>query len=593
LTDVRILVVGGASLDSLDDTDNLVAGGAGMYTAMASHASGANVTLFAPRPEPMPEALEHIAASVTWLGPSVSPDELAHFEITYRDGRTTYLTANFGAEESLSPDELPADLSSYDCVHLIPLGDIARQREFLLACRDRGARRVSAGTALDLINAQPDDALAILEAADLYFMNEAEAQRLFGSLSAVCTRPGQFIFVTRGSDGVTIVQGDMHTHLRAAAATVVDATGAGDTFCGATLVSLAQGHHPATAARRAIPLSARMTEEVGPTVLLRPAPITTAAADPAVTLNQEQIRHVGDLVAGLPEAAPFPFTGPDLPPPHHPATLDYFFVTTLQQFGFWHLEGEHYSHPLVATVDSEERKGAFYLFRAYLRWLEQAPEMLSPARQAELTEAELLELLRADDGTDPMPALDMHLALGRQYGQDMLALGLTPRSMVDQANASGAPLHTLLSTLDHIGGYKEDPLRKKSALLAMVLRQRPEAFLADCADDIPPVIDYHVMRSCLRIGLIDINDDALAGKLERREVLSEDEEWAVRSAAHSAIAQLVAESGASMGAVDWFFFQARKRCPEMTQPQCSACSVDPLCAHRKELFQPVRRTSFY
>jgi hypothetical protein len=165
--------------------------------------------------------------------------------------------------------------------------------------------------------------------------------------------------------------------------------------------------------------------------------------------------------------------------------------------------------------------------------------------------------------------------------------------MVDQANASGAPLHTLLSTLDHIGGYKEDPLRKKSALLAMVLRQRPEAFLADCADDIPPVIDYHVMRSCLRIGLIDINDDALAGKLERREVLSEDEEWAVRSAAHSAIAQLVAESGASMGAVDWFFFQARKRCPEMTQPQCSACSVDPLCAHRKELFQPVRRTSFY
>ena len=37
----------------------------------------------------------------------------------------------------------------------------------------------------------------------------------------------------------------------------------------------------ATAARRAIPLSARMTEEIGPTVLLRRAPVTTAPADPA------------------------------------------------------------------------------------------------------------------------------------------------------------------------------------------------------------------------------------------------------------------------------------------------------------------------
>ncbi len=523
----------------------------------------------------------------------MAPDELAHFEITYRDGGTTYVTANFGAEASLSPDDLPGDLSAYDCVHLIPLGDIARQRQFLRACRDRGARRLSAGTALDLINAQPDDAAAILEAADLYFMNESEAERLFGSVSAVCARPGQFMFVTRGRDGVTIVQGDTHTHLPAAAASVVDATGAGDTFCGAALVGLAQGSHPATAARRAIPLSARMTEEIGPTVLLRAAPVTTAPADPAVTLNQEQIRRVGELVAGLPEAQPFPFTGPDLPPPHHPATLDYFFVTTLQQFGFWHLAGERYSHPLVATIDSEERKGAFYLFRAYLRWLEQAPEMLSPAKQAELTEADLLALLRADDGTDPMPALDMHLALARQYGRDMLTLGLTPATLLERANASAAPLQTLLRTLDHVGGYKEDPLRKKSALLAMVLRQRPEAFLADGADDIPPVIDYHVMRSCLRIGLIDINEAALAEKLQRRQVLSEDEEWAVRSAAHRAIAQLVAESGASMGAVDWFFFQARRRCPEMTEPECAACPVDPLCAHRKELFQPVHRTSFY
>jgi hypothetical protein len=45
--------------------------------------------------------------------------------------------------------------------------------------------------------------------------------------------------------------------------------------------------------------------------------------------------------------------------------------------------------------------------------------------------------------------------------------------------------------------------------------------------------------------------------------------------------------------VDWFFFNARRRCPEMTEPECAHCAVDPACAHRKALFQPVLRTTFY
>jgi hypothetical protein len=110
---------------------------------------------------------------------------------------------------------------------------------------------------------------------------------------------------------------------------------------------------------------------------------------------------------------------------------------------------------------------------------------------------------------------------------------------------------------------------------------------------VPPVVDYHVMRSCLRVGLVDVVDDELAAKLRGRELLSRSEEWAVRTVAYAAIQEVVHQSGKSMGAVDWFFFQARKRCPEMSEPQCDECAVDPACAHRKELFQPVRRTSYY
>jgi hypothetical protein len=59
-----------------------------------------------------------------------------------------------------------------------------------------------------------------------------------------------------------------------------------------------------------------------------------------------------------------------------------------------------------------------------------------------------------------MPAFDLHLAAAQSYGRDMLALSLTPRDIVEQANRMESPRATLLSLLDHIGGT-EDPPRKK------------------------------------------------------------------------------------------------------------------------------------
>ncbi len=593
MAEVRILIIGGASLDTLDGADDPVAGGAGMYTAMASRRSGASVTLFAPRPDPMPDALRHVASNLEWLGPSVEETDLPHFEISYNSGKATYIKSLFGAEESLSPAELPADLSGFDCVHLVPLGDLRQQHKFMLACRERGARRISAGTALHLINEQPDDASAVLNGADLFFMNEEETVRLFGTMAEVTSRPSQTIFITKGREGATIVQGEVTSHVPGTAAGVVDPTGAGDTFCGATLAGLAFGEHPVMAARQAMPLAAQTTEAVGPAALLKSSPPPKPPLDDRVIVNTANVSSIAQLIAGVVDITPFAFVGPDLPAPGHPATLDYFFASTLQQFGFWTEANGRYERPLIATVNGEERKGAFYLFRAYLRWLENDPQMLTPECQAELNEADMLAILRADDGTDPVPALDMHLALARQYGRDMLALGLTPQTLMEHVNASAAPLRTLFRLLDHIGGYKEDPLRKKAGLLAIILQQRPEAFLACGDEEVPPVVDYHVMRSCLRMGLVDVADDVLAAKLARREMLSASEEWAVRAAAHAAIEQVVAKSGKSMGAVDWFFFQARGRCPEMSEPRCEMCAVNPACAHRKELFQPVRRTTHY
>jgi hypothetical protein len=300
------------------------------------------------------------------------------------------------------------------------------------------------------------------------------------------------------------------------------------------------------------------------------------------------------MISTLSEVAPYPFVSPEVPPVGHPQALDYFFAFTLHQFSFWSVRDNRYNRPLIATIGGAELKGSDYLWEAYRRRVAADPDFCSPERQANLGQEELLEVFRADNGADPMPALDLHLEQSHSYGRDMLAIKLTPQAVLDRALASDQPLLTFIGILDQIGGYKEDPLRKKSNLLAVILNQRPEVFLPLRDDEqVAPVIDYHVLRSCLRIGLIDVIDEGLREKLSNRQIISAAEEWAVRYPAYRATEQVVTLSGKSTGAVDYYFFGARKRCPEMSEPECQRCQVDPVCAHRRELFQPVLRTAFY
>jgi hypothetical protein len=529
-----------------------------------------------------------------WLGPVVSPAQLSQFEISYRGKKTEYLKASIGAEKTLTPTMLPADLSKYDLVHVTPLGNALTQLSFVQACRQRGAKQISAGTGLFIADEQPQAVRAVMEQSDYFFMNNLEAKAVFGSLESANTGPGKVLYITQGAQGACIIQGDTSTLIPAVSTTVVDPTGAGDTFCGATLAYLLQKKHPIMAARHAVTLAAEMITQVGPTALFSEDPPPEATLDTRVQVNDGQVREVAEKISTLSEASLFPFVSPEVPPVGHTKTLDYFFAATLQQFSFWSERNNRYYQPLIARIGGVELKGSDYLWSAFKRRVEGDPDFCAPERQANLSRQELLEVFRADNGDDPMPALDLHLEQAHHYGCDMLTLRLTPQVVLDKALASAQPLQTFLVLLDQIGGYKEDPLRKKSGLLAMILNQRPEMFLPLRNDEqVEPVIDYHALRSCLRVGLIDVIDDELRDKLTNRQIVSPAEEWAVRYPAYRAIEQVTAQSGKSTGAVDWFFFGARKRCPEMSEPECRFCQVDPVCAHRKELFQPVLRTTFY
>ncbi|MFQ5407918.1 MAG: carbohydrate kinase family protein, partial [Anaerolineales bacterium] len=245
------------------------AGGAALYTALAAHCAGADAALFAPRPKPMHPLLAPIEARTSWIGPVVQPRELPRLEIEHHGGgQATLLSAAWGAEEAMRPAQLPDDLTAYDAVHIAALGTAQRQLDFLRGCRARGARRISVGTYARVVYGETDAVRALLQAADLFFMNENEAKGLFGSVEAAQCAPGKLLFVTRGERGARVLVGDSVLDVEAAPALEIDPTGAGDTFCGATLAHLARGEQPVAAAREAVKFAALTLSQVGPGGLL-------------------------------------------------------------------------------------------------------------------------------------------------------------------------------------------------------------------------------------------------------------------------------------------------------------------------------------
>lgn len=591
----RLLVVGGASLDVLHFSGQTAAsaGGAGLYTALAAARAGAVVTMFAPRPEPMPEQLTKAEGRFEWIGPVVRPEELPRFEIANRGGgRTEMLSLFWGAEERLRPEDAPAPDHPATWVYCVPFAEPALQLAFARHYKARG-HRVACGTYDPLTVQHKSITQQAFALCDAFFCNETEARTLFGSAEKAAARPGQLLFVTRGPGGARVLQGAYGTELPGVPARELDPTGAGDTFCGTTLAHLARGDHPVEAARRAVAHAAEMVGDVGPRALFRPGPPPEPPADPRVSIDEDRLRRVAALLATLPDVRPFDFVSDLFPPVGHPQALDFFLAATLQQFGFWSLTDDRYGAPMWAFLGGRRLKGSDYLWAAYLRWMEHAPHGLTAEGQATLDAEAFAERLRDDLGWLPLPEPDRYLGAARTYGHDMAALGLTPQALVARAAASGAPVGELLAQLDHVGGYKEDPLRKKSALVALILRERPEGFLPRAGDDVPPIVDYHVQRSLLRLGIVDVQDDSLRGRLEGRCRLLAEDEAAVRRAAFSAMRMLCTMSGRSMAACDYFLFRMRHRCPETTEPECALCPADPACAHRKELFQPVMRTTFY
>ncbi len=598
--DPQLLVVGGASLDLIhvDGVPMPTPGGAGLYTALAAARAGVSVTMLAPLPDPMPPELLPALQRIRWIGPIVPVDGLPRFEIAYDgDGAVTLFREHLGAEPDMTPALLDMIRDIPGCAYCVPFLDARLQQAFIAELADRGCLTV-ASTYGKAARQETDVVRRTADTADLFFCNADEATVLFGGVERSASVPGRFRFVTRGRDGATVFQGDHRTDVPGVVTHALDPTGAGDTFCGTTVARILLGDHPVHAARRGTAAAAEMVADLGPRSLWSAEPAPHVAADERVVVDRDAVAGMAALLRDLPALAGFPFVGDLFPPVDDPSALDWWFAAVLQQYGFWYeadgADGPRHGGPMIAAIDGVARKGSDYLWAQYVRWWRREPSAMRAEDQSAVDPLEWSSAAADDHGVDPYPDATQRAALCRAFGETMVALGVRADDLVAAAAASPRPLRSMLRLLDHVGGYREDPWRKKAALLAVVLRQRPEQFLPETAgDDAPPIVDYHVQRTALRTGMVDVVEPVLKAALVERRVIAAVDEEAVRSATFAAVQLLADLSGRPMGAVDWFLFQMRHRCPEMSAPECDSCPAEPACARRVELFQPVFRTTAY
>ncbi len=118
-------------------------------------------------------------------------------------------------------------------------------REFATLARRAGARVV--------FNPAPatSEGAGLLPMADLIVLNEIEAKALLGAeistkddpseSAAQLAASGRDVVLTSGARGATAVVGGTRVHVPAFAVDVVDTVGAGDAFCAALAVRLAEG----------------------------------------------------------------------------------------------------------------------------------------------------------------------------------------------------------------------------------------------------------------------------------------------------------------------------------------------------------------
>ncbi|MDP3735473.1 MAG: queuosine salvage family protein [bacterium] len=283
--------------------------------------------------------------------------------------------------------------------------------------------------------------------------------------------------------------------------------------------------------------------------------------------------------------------------------VNFFAFSCVQNHGFWYASDGRYESPITGHIRGKEYRGSALLFAALKQEFDRDRGIFEPYRLAHMSGVAIQHLLSDDLGPMPFPDIEARVALTHRYGAYFRAAlsGLnSPKKMIEVANLAAQPLAALYRLFSWVPGFWEDPLQKKIGLFAMEMISRPERFLVPAErEDLRPIIDYHIMRVCLRSGMVLLAKVLRTANSARLFVTATIEE-AIRRATYQAVHTLATIVRARlprlrrvMAFVDHALWRARSYCPELVEPNCPSCDFRVACRKDTSLFQPVFRTLFY
>ena len=210
-------------------------------------------------------------------------------------------------------------------------------------CRNSKAQNISVSGGHNLQDNQKEKISALIEQADLCFMNEHEAANNLNNTKDFSSPSDTILFVTHGENGVSIIQGNDLQRIPINPTDPRDPTGAGDSFCGAVLSYLCKLEHPVQAAKKAAKIAKITVSHLGTEGLMQQVSTTPTDSASQVSINTNKIRQIAKIIETEEDGElPYTFTGMGQPAIGHPNTLDFFFALTLQQFGFWNKNNQKY-----------------------------------------------------------------------------------------------------------------------------------------------------------------------------------------------------------------------------------------------------------
>lgn len=238
----------------------------------------------------------------------------------------------------------------------------------------------------------------------------------------------------------------------------------------------------------------------------------------------------------------------------------------------------HQTHTLINK--KKNLKGWDYLEFVFSQLGRERSDILNPNVSAFMSAEELAKKLKplfADDGNPENCTLDrlqqradllidIARKLNEKYeGKVKNLLKLSGGYLIN----NGKGLYELL----HVFSAFVDPLKKKSTVAVKFMAESGLLKIKD-PENIIPMMDYHMQRTLLRTGCIEIMDKELKQALRARRNLSSDKE--IRNASVVAMQKIAKYANKSVLDMNDFFWPlGRSCCKEKTLCTDKACNKKP------------------